>query len=290
MQFAFNGTLNEFKNTITKKAVLLHKDIVVYHPAPDVLHIGFHRLGHSGGRFFIANITEENENLILDGEIKNLTSRIPSADTRSTFQKIRETLFGLVIVYVFLALIPWIIWSVFEIPHPWISFLIPAIIILLLQIPPLFHRGQKSFDAEDSSFLLFMTMVTSRKITIPVNSQELYKMLANSQGLHSLPQIKDDVITWELYDGVCIEASISEYDTIIDIVQNNAFHDSYTHWHPDLEEMYEELYKLGKAGNILVLRKTLFGIETYYIGEPDKYRFPAKKKWHWGRLIYLSQK
>lgn len=294
MQFVFSGTLENLKENIRKRAAAFHKDIVIYQYEPTVLQIGFLRLGHISGRFFVANITEESGSVILDGEIKNLNTNMPSTDTRSLFQKVRDTVFGFVALYVFLALIPWLIWSIFDIPHPWISFAIPAVIIVAFELVHLFNKllckGERSFDKEDDSFLQFMSMVSSGEITVPLNSQELYKMLINTEGLHSLPQIKDDVITWELYDNIRVEASISEYDTIVDILRKNVLHGSYMHWHPDIEEIYEELYNIGKKGNILVLRKWLSGTEIFYLGSPDKYRFSKSKKWHWGKLIYLEQK
>ena len=67
MRFVFSGTIEELKETICLKAKEYNKDIVIYHDVPDVLEIGFQRLGHSGGRFFVANITAKNENVILDG-------------------------------------------------------------------------------------------------------------------------------------------------------------------------------------------------------------------------------
>lgn len=194
----------------------------------------------------------------------------------------------------FLALIPWLIWSIFDIPHPWISFAIPAAIIATFELVYLFNKlfckGERSFDKEDDSFLQFMSMISSGEVIVPLNTQELYRMLINTDGLHSFPQIENDTITWELYDNIYVEASISEYDTIIDIIHKNALRGSYMHWHPDIEEMYEELYNIGKKGNILVLRKWLSGTEIYYLGSPDRYQFSKSKKWHWGKLIYLEQK
>lgn len=294
MKFVFNGTLNELKDSIHTRAKAFHKDIVIYQYESTVLQIGFLRLGHSGGRFFVAHITEENKSITLDGEIKNLNTNMPNTDTRNLFQKIRDTVLGFIVLYVFLALIPWLIWSVFDIPHPWISFVIPAAIIVTFELvylfTKLFCKGERSFDREDDSFLQFMSMVSSGEVTVPLNLQELYKMLISTDGLHSFPEIKNDFITWELYDNVRVEASIDEYDTIIDIINKNILYGSYMHWHPDVEEMYEELYNIGKKGNVLVLRKSLFGTQIYYLGEPEKYRFNKNKKWHWGKLIYLEQK
>lgn len=78
MQFVFNGTLDELKDSIRTRAKAFHKDIVIYQYDPTVLQIGFLRLGHSGGRFFVANITEENKSVTLDGEIKNLNTSMPT--------------------------------------------------------------------------------------------------------------------------------------------------------------------------------------------------------------------
>lgn len=294
MRFVFNGTLDELKNSIRTSAKAFHKDIVIYQYEPTVLQIGFLSLGHSGGRFFVADITEENGSIILDGEIQNLNTRMPTTDTRSIFQKIRDTVFGLSFLYVFFALIPWMIWSVFDLPHPWIAFAIPAAIIAAFALMPLFTKlfckTERSFDKEDDDFLRFLSMVSNGSAAIPFNTQELYKMLMNTDGLHSPPKIKNDTIIWELYDNAYIEASISEYDTIIDVLHDNVFRGSYMHWHPDIEEMYEELYTIGKKGNILVLRNYLSGTELFYLGAPEKYRFNKNKKWHWGKLVYFEQK
>ena len=72
MKLIFNGTLDELKETIHLKAKEYNKDIVVYDNEPNILEIGFQRLSHSGGRFFIANVTEEFNKVILDGEIKDV--------------------------------------------------------------------------------------------------------------------------------------------------------------------------------------------------------------------------
>ena len=117
MQFVFNGTLEELKENIRKRAAAFHNDIVVYQYEPNVIHVGFLRLGHSGGRFFVAGITEENNSVILDGEIENLNRSMPNTESRSVFQKIRDTVLGFTFLYVFLALIPWAIWSVFDFPN-----------------------------------------------------------------------------------------------------------------------------------------------------------------------------
>lgn len=124
-------------------------------------------------------------------------------------------------------------------------------------------------------------------------TKELYEQLISMQNLHSEPELNGDVLTWKLFSNAYVRAYCNSYDTCIEITINNDILGFSTHWHPDEEDMFDELYSLGKKGNILVLKKYLFGIlgvGVFYIGEPDKYRFSKNKKWHWGKLIYLEQK
>ena len=46
MQFVFNGTLEELKENVQKRATAFHKDIVIYQYEPTVLQIGFFCQAH----------------------------------------------------------------------------------------------------------------------------------------------------------------------------------------------------------------------------------------------------
>ncbi len=122
------------------------------------------------------------------------------------------------------------------------------------------------------------------------STKELYEKLIQMSDLHSLPELDGEIIIWKLYKNAYIRACCDSYDTCIDIIDDSILVGSLTHWHPDEENMLEELYSLGKKGNILVLKKFLLGTVVFYIGEPEKYQFNTKKKWHWGKLTYLEQK
>ena len=115
-------------------------------------------------------------------------------------------------------------------------------------------------------------------------SKELYEKLLEMSDLHSIPELDGEILIWELYKNVYIRAYCDSYDTCIDIISISVFCPS-THWHPDEDDMFDELYSLGKKGNILVLKKFLIGTGVFYMGNPDKYRFDKNKKWHWGKLI-----
>lgn len=120
-------------------------------------------------------------------------------------------------------------------------------------------------------------------------TKELYEKLLEMPNLHSSPKLDGETLIWQLYNKAYIRAYCDSYDTCIEIISTSIFCPSM-HWHPDEDDMFDELYSLGKKGNVLVLQNFLFGTGVFYIGEPDKYRFTQNKKWHWGKLTYLEQK
>ena len=124
-----------------------------------------------------------------------------------------------------------------------------------------------------------------------ITTQELYEKLLQMPDLHSVPELDGEILTWKLYNNVYVRAYCDSYDTCIEII-STSFACPSTHWHPDEDDMFDELYLLGKKGNILVLKSFLMGMGTgvFYLGEPERYRFSKKRKWHWGKLIYLEQK
>ena len=123
-----------------------------------------------------------------------------------------------------------------------------------------------------------------------MTTKELYDKLILMSDLHSLPELNGEILIWNLYKNAYIRAYCDSYDTCIDIISTSVLGCSLTHWHPDEEDILEELYSLGKNGNVLVLKNGFIGTSVYYIGEPEKYKFNSKKKWHWGKLTYLEQK
>ena len=129
-----------------------------------------------------------------------------------------------------------------------------------------------------------------------MTTQELYNAIICKSDLHSIPQIHDNILIWPLYKNAYVQAFCNEGDTSIDIVSNSVFSGSMIHWHPDQADMIDELYNLGKKGNMLVLKKSLLGTSIFYSGQAD--RFPlddksplhfGKKKWSGGQLVYLEQ-
>lgn len=125
---------------------------------------------------------------------------------------------------------------------------------------------------------------------VPQNTKDLHEMLINTKGLHSIPTIDKNILIWDLFENAIVRAYIDSYDTCIDIISKSTLKNSYCHWHPEKDEMYDELCTLGTQGNIIVIRKWIFGPQVFYLGSADKYRFSPSKKRHWGELTYLKQK
>ena len=121
-------------------------------------------------------------------------------------------------------------------------------------------------------------------------TQELYEKLLEMQDLHSTPELDGDILIWKLYENAYVRAYCDSYDTCIDIISNSILIGSLTHWHPDEDDMFDELYSLGKKGNIIVIQNSLLFKGVFYKGSPNEYRFDKNKKWHWGKLTYLEQK
>ena len=131
----------------------------------------------------------------------------------------------------------------------------------------------------------------------PITTKELYKKLIKLPDLHSVPQLEGDILIWKLYKNAYVQAYCIDNDTCIDIISDSLWLGSLVHWHPDEDDMLEELYSLGKRGNILVIQKTMLATGIFYSGTPEQYPLPDKRKWHWGKkkwngakLIYLEQK
>jgi len=130
-----------------------------------------------------------------------------------------------------------------------------------------------------------------------ITSKDLYNALSCRTDLHSIPEIHENELIWHLYKNAYVRAYCDSYDACIEIISTEYFNNNLIHWHPDECEMFEELYSLGKKGNMLVLKKSLFGTSVFFNGSLEVYPFSDKREFYVGRkkgdagqLIYLEQK
>lgn len=204
MQFVFNGTLDELKETIHLKAKEHNKDIVIYSNEPNNLEIGFQRLGHSGGRFFIANIIENSTKVILDGEIKNVFPNQKKSKVGRIWNEFTDYLLAYIFLEILL-IIPWIFLK--DIISLWIPLILPVFYLIIRYF--LNNKYDNKLDKDFTEFMSICTAYTSDE----QNWYDVYKKLDLVQG--RLKTICDDdrdmlLITYE--DGMQIDAGYIEED------------------------------------------------------------------------------
>ena len=127
--------------------------------------------------------------------------------------------------------------------------------------------------------------------------QQLHDALMQMPDLHSSPTFNGNTLYWDLYKDAYIRAYCNDKDFYIEIVGIALSNSGSVRWLADKSSMLQELYSLGKKGNMCVIKKTLYGSSVFYMGSPSQYPFPdrrswdfGKKKYDFGTLIYLEQK
>ena len=103
-----------------------------------------------------------------------------------------------------------------------------------------------------------------------MTTKDLYALLLKMPDLHSTPKFDGNVLTWDLYENAQVRAYVDDYDTYCGIESKSIIIPSM-HWHPDEEDILEDLYTLGKKGNVVVLRSSLIVIEVFYMGEKSMF-------------------
>lgn len=204
MQFIFYGTLDELKETVHLKAKEYNKDIVIYSNEPSTLEIGFQRLSHSGGRFFIANVTEEANKVILDGEIKDVFHNQKKSKAGRIWNEFTEYLLAYIFLEILL-IIPWIFFK--DIISLWIPLILPVIYLIIRCF--LNKRYEDKLDKEFAEFMSFCTAYTTDK----QNWYDVYKKLDLAQGkLQTICDDDQDMLLINYEDGMQIDVGYIEED------------------------------------------------------------------------------
>ena len=127
--------------------------------------------------------------------------------------------------------------------------------------------------------------------------KEVYEILIQMPDLHSVPTFNGNVLYWDLYKDAYLRAYSKEEDFYIEIIGISISNSGSVHWLADKNSMLQELYSLGKKGNMSVIKKTLLGSSVFYMGNPSQYPLSnrrgwdfGKKKYDFGTLVYLEQK
>lgn len=202
MRFIFDGTLDELKETIRVKAKEHNKDIVVYHNEPNTLEIGFQRLGHSGGRFFIADIAEENGNVVLCGKTKDIFANTSKSKVGEWWREFTSYLVAYILLEIIL-LIPWMFLS--DIVSVWIPLILPIIYLIIRSCLNRIEEGKD--DKRFVDFMsLFATYTDDEAEAYKPSWDSVYKELDLACGnLQSICDDDEDMLLITYEDGMQID-------------------------------------------------------------------------------------
>ena len=168
------------------------------------MKIGFQRSSHSGGRFFVAGITEESNKVILDGEIKDVFDNQKKSKIGGIWNEFTTYLLAYIFLEILL-IIPWIFLR--NIISLWIPLVLPVIYLIIRHF--LNKKYDDKLDKDFTEFMSTCTAYTSDEQTW----YDIYKKLDLAQG--NLQTICDDdqdmlLITYE--DGMQIDVGYIEDD------------------------------------------------------------------------------
>ncbi len=140
----------------------------------------------------------------------------------------------------------------------------------------------------------FEDNVSPLPLCIPQSSKDLYDMMLQTPDLRGhfelLPE--DDMIVWHLYEHIYIELGVDLDDCYIGVLKDLPCknRNSLTHWHPTPFEIYNEVCRMGKPGNVMVLRTFLSGGGVQYVGKKEDCPYPKQKRRLFGKIYYLEAK
>lgn len=120
----------------------------------------------------------------------------------------------------------------------------------------LIRSYDRAFEEEDPQLTLI----------IPTDEKELYDMMGLTPGLCGTYRIaEDNTLIWDLYDKAELHIGVHPMDCTVSVHRKGVskWRNEITHWHCDIYSVYDEICALGKSGNVLVIRRSLFGTSTY---------------------------
>ena len=90
------------------------------------------------------------------------------------------------------------------------------------------------------------------------------------------------LIRWDLYKEHSFHIDVRNGDGYLHLFNRVKTHCSTAHWHPDPDDMYDELCKIGTRGHIIVVQfnhiGSLWGSRVIYVGPESNCPKRAKRK------------
>ena len=112
----------------------------------------------------------------------------------------------------------------------------------------------------------------------PTNARELYDLLMQTPDLcGKLTLESEGNLRWDLWEGYHLSISIYKGHGYISLDKNGFLNQSMTHWHPEPEEILEELLSIGRKGNLLVIRRGWLWEAVAFMGPEEECPKRAKR-------------
>lgn len=143
---------------------------------------------------------------------------------------------------------------------------------------------ETAFENEDSAL----------KLRIPQRAEDLYAMMRETPDLCGEFELTEDQqgIRWRIREDIQIILGVDPRDCYMgmDKLLFGKIESGITHWHPTEYEIYDEVCKIGKRGNVLVLRATATSGAVLYSGSKDGCPYKPDKKVLFGKYYYIEAK
>ena len=143
---------------------------------------------------------------------------------------------------------------------------------------------ETAFENEDSAL----------KMRIPQSSADLYDMMCATPDLCGEFALTEDGegIRWRIRENIQITLGVDPHDCYIGVEKLflGKIESGITHWHPTEYEIYDEVCKIGKRGNVLVLRTRAGSGAVLYSGGRDECPYKPDQKVFLGKYYYIEAK
>lgn len=134
-----------------------------------------------------------------------------------------------------------------------------------------------AFNSEDNAPVYF----------IPKTTKALYEMMKENENLGGeIKLVAEELIVWT-FDKVFYRISVDLEEGYFEVCSNKKLKYQITHWHPNPDEIYEVICRIGTKGNVMIIKKFIFfGVRVLYMGPVKDCSF-KKRKIHLGKIYYF---
>ncbi len=143
---------------------------------------------------------------------------------------------------------------------------------------------ETAFENEDSTL----------KMRIPQSAEDLYGMMRKTPDLCGAFELTEDQqgIRWRVREDIQITLGVDPRDCYVGVEKLlfGKIESGITHWHPTEYEIYDEVCKIGKRGNVLVLRQRAGSGAVLYSGSKAECPYQPNKKILFGKYYYIEAK